>query len=442
MRLEAIHVVLDPTPAQERRLNSHVGAARIAYNWGRQHLIDQIADGNPTPDYSMYALRKAWNSVKTTVCVRADGTTWVRENSKEAYSSGLQAVSDAMRNHVNSLTGRRKGKPAGFPKRRTRKSGAGYTYTTGSFGTIEDDPYGLKLPRIGRVHTTENVLKRVGGRRVRHMTIRCDHHRWVALLTVEAPSPADIPHKVESVGIDMGVRHYMTLSDGTVLDMPDTSRLDRKIRLTQRAINREEKDSGHQQRNYGLLGRLCDQRYWIRHDFIGKATTMIARTYGHVGIEDLNVSGMTSRPKAKPDPEHPGKWLRNGRRAKAGLDRSILLMCFRETRRQLEYKCPKYGSELTINDRWFASSKTCAMCGATIAKLPLSQRTYHCASCGSVLDRDLNAAINLNPVAPSAVGDVKRAWRMRKTRLCRATSESPACRGGSVNQAPVCEAWS
>ena len=71
-------------------------------------------------------------------------------------------------------------------------------------------------------------------------------------------------------------------------------------------------------------------------------------------------------------------------------------MGFYEFRRQLEYKCSLYGSELIIADRWFASSKTCSNCGAKKEKLSLSERVYHCDNCGISLDRDLNAAINLS----------------------------------------------
>ena len=71
-------------------------------------------------------------------------------------------------------------------------------------------------------------------------------------------------------------------------------------------------------------------------------------------------------------------------------------MGFYEFRRQLEYKCQLYGSELIIADRWFRSSKTCSNCGNHNSDLTLSDRIYNCNSCGVSLDRDQNAAINLS----------------------------------------------
>jgi len=98
-------------------------------------------------------------------------------------------------------------------------------------------------------------------------------------------------------------------------------------------------------------------------------------------IEDLNVSGM----------------LANHKLAKAIAD-----MGFHEFRRQIEYKCDLYGSELIIADRWFASSKTCSGCGVKKEKLTLAERVFKCDSCGLEIDRDLNASTNLEHLADSS----------------------------------------
>lgn len=103
-------------------------------------------------------------------------------------------------------------------------------------------------------------------------------------------------------------------------------------------------------------------------------TTEIAKRYGMVCIEDLNVSGM----------------VRNHRLAKHIEDAS-----FSTIRRMLEYKCPKYGSELRVIDRFFPSSKRCSNCGLVKAKLGLGERTFVCERCGLEVDRDLNAATNI-----------------------------------------------
>jgi putative transposase len=110
-------------------------------------------------------------------------------------------------------------------------------------------------------------------------------------------------------------------------------------------------------------------------------------------IEDLNVSGMTRRPKPKPDGS--GKHARNGAAAKAGLNVALLDVCMSEFRRQLEYKAQRYGRTLVVIDRWFPSSKTCSECGHLLKTLSLSTRHWSCPSCGTRHDRDTNAAENI-----------------------------------------------
>lgn len=125
-----------------------------------------------------------------------------------------------------------------------------------------------------------------------------------------------------------------------------------------------------------INARVANQR----QDAMHKATTWLASTYSDISIEDLNTAGMA----------------RNRRLAKAVSDAA-----FGEFRRQLEYKTARTGAALHVVDRWFASSKTCSKCGRVKAKLSLSERTYRCDGCGLVMDRDLNAAINIE-VAGSA----------------------------------------
>ena len=90
MMLEAVKVALDPTPVQERLMLSHAGAARFAYNAGLAHVKETIETGGKL-EWTLYALRRWWNANKGTLAVDADGTPWWRENSKEAYNSGLEA---------------------------------------------------------------------------------------------------------------------------------------------------------------------------------------------------------------------------------------------------------------------------------------------------------------------------------------------------------------
>jgi putative transposase len=112
----------------------------------------------------------------------------------------------------------------------------------------------------------------------------------------------------------------------------------------------------------------------LRRNGLHKLTTRVAREYGTVVVEDLNITGM----------------VRNRRLAKVISDAG-----FGEIRRHLAYKTVWNGGQLVVADRWYPSSKTCSGCGAVKAKLPLSARTFVCTACGMVADRDVDAAINL-----------------------------------------------
>lgn len=123
---------------------------------------------------------------KDTLAVDAEGSPWWQENSKEAYSSGIEALSKGLSNWSKSSKGDRKGRKVGFPKFKAKdRVTPKFTYRTGCFGLVKGDPKALKLPRIGRVHCMENVAALVGDAKVLRMTISQRSGRWYASLTVE-----------------------------------------------------------------------------------------------------------------------------------------------------------------------------------------------------------------------------------------------------------------
>ena len=395
--LEAVRVALDPTPRQERLLESHAGAARFAYNAGLAH-VKAMLERQEKPEWSYYALRRWWNANKDALAVSMEtGKPWWRENSKESYNSGLESLADALRNFSKSRKGRRKGRGMGFPRFKSKdRAVPGFAYTTGSFGLIDCDPHALRLPRIGRMHCMENVSRRVDGARVLRMSVSRRGGRWQASLTVErADLPVPSPPKGGSVGIDLGVKELATLSDGTVIHNPHALKSNlRRLKKAQRSLSRKRKGSNRRRKARAQVARLYARVANLRSDALNKTTTMLAHAYADIGIEDLNVAGLVKN---------------------HGLARSIQDAAFAQFRRQLEYKTARTGARLHVIDRWYPSSKTCSNCGTVKAKLSLSERVYRCDGCGLVIDRDVNAAINIQ-VAGSA-------------------PETLNARGGSVRQA-------
>lgn len=394
---EAVKVRLDPTPRQLRLLASHAGAARFAYNAGLAHVKDMLENGEP-PEWSHYALRRWWNANKDTLAVNPDtGVVWWSQNSKEAYSMALHDLAQGLSNWSKSRKGQRKGRRVGFPRFKSKNTAMRFAYSANLTAPTASDPYGLKLSRIGRVHCMENVYKRVNGARVIRVSVSCRAGCWYVSLTVEREqlsSPART-RKRGAVGVDLGVKHLATLSDGTVIPNPHAldARL-KALRKAQQALSRKTKGSVRRGKAKERVARLYARVTDARMDAINKATTMIARTYTTVCIEDLNVAGMVKN---------------------HSLARSLSDASLGEFRRQLEYKTMRTGASLRVVDRWYPSSKTCSNCGTEKAKLSLSERVYQCDVCGLSIDRDLNAAINIMVAgsAPETLnargGDARRA---------------------------------
>lgn len=409
MVLESVKVALDPSPAQERLLLSHAGAARFAFNAGLAHVKAGI-DAGAKPEWSLYGLRRWWNANKDTLTVSDDGVIWWHENSKEAYSSGLEALAKGLSNWSKSRRGDRKGRRVGFPRFKAKdRATPRFAYTTGCFGLIQGDPKALRLPRIGRVHCMEDVTARVGDARVLRMAVSRRAGRWYASLTVERDDkPVTKPPQGGVVGIDLGIKTLATLSDGTIIENPRClAASERRLKKAQKALSRKTMGSNRRAKARAKVARIHAHVANQRLDALHKATTWLASTYSHISIEDLNVVGM----------------VKNHHLAKAVSDAA-----FAEFRRQLEYKTAKTGARLHVVDRWYPSSKTCSRCGRVKAKLSLSERTYRCDGCGLVIDRDLNAAINIK-VAGSApeTQNAHRETVKRGDLSDRATLDSVKC---------------
>jgi putative transposase len=218
--IQAYRFALDPTPAQEQALRSHCGAQRFAYNWGlariKANLAQRAAERSygipehqltPAASWSAWALRKEFNAVKDHVA------PWWRENSKEAYASGLANLAAALGNWKASRDGTRKGPKAGFPVFKGKRAAQSVRFSTSSFGLAEQDRRHVRLPRIGLVRThesTRTLARRIkaGTARIRSVTVSCRRGRWQASLSVEVDRADRAPARPgATVGVDVGITH-------------------------------------------------------------------------------------------------------------------------------------------------------------------------------------------------------------------------------------------
>jgi putative transposase len=378
--LQAYQFALDPTPRTQGSLASHTGAALFAYNWGLELITTRLDQRKAGEDvevpWTLPELRREWNRAKHQVA------PWWAENSKEAYSSGLDALARALKNWSDSRNGRRKGRPVGFPRRKKkRRARVACRFTTGQIKVLPDRKH-VQLPRIGIVKTHESTRKLArrleqGTARILAATISRQADRWFVSFTVEVQRAIPTGNgKATVVGVDVGIRHLAVLSTGQTIANPRALEGSlRKLRRLNRQLARRRHGSKRRNRaSRRRLTRVYARAANLRRDALRKLTTTLATEHGTVVVEQLNVAGL----------------VRNPRLARAISDTGMA-----ELRRQLAYKTTWYGSRLVVADRFFPSSKTCSGCGWVKAKLTLAERTFCCETCGLVVDRDLNAARNL-----------------------------------------------
>ena len=359
---------LDPTKVQRTSLLQHAGTARFAYNWGLQRKqevwwMNQLPVSHiKTP--TAIDLHRELNRWK------AGPMAWMYESSKCAPQEALRDLDRAYRNFFEGR--------ARFPRFHSRHRGAGSFRLTGA---ILVHARHIDLPRIGLVRFKEpgylpekthllsaTVSERAG--------------RWYASVAVEEDCPEPAPRTGEAVGVDLGIDHLATVSDGTAIENPRAlTRHLRKLQHLQREASRKNRGSHNKEKAKRRLSRCHAKAADLRKDALHKATSWLARTKPVIAVEELR----------------PANMLRNH-----SLARSLSDASFGEFVRQLEYKCRWYGSRLVKADPFYPSTKRCSCCGNVKVEMPLSERTYRCDECGLVLDRDLNASRNLATVAASS----------------------------------------
>ncbi len=181
---EAVKVPLDPTPVQERMFRMYAGAARFAYNAALQHMKEQLEERKAQVESGVGKkdlIKIDNNVIKLGYWWRANRdrlAPWWDEVASQVYNCAFDNLGKASSNFLKSLSGKRKGSPVGFPKFKPRSAVKSFAF---SAITIPDD-HGIRLPRIGRVHTLRNIHRLVAGRKVKTTTIRCEHDTWYASL--------------------------------------------------------------------------------------------------------------------------------------------------------------------------------------------------------------------------------------------------------------------
>jgi IS605 OrfB family transposase len=424
---QAYRFALDPTPRQQGKLASHTGAARFAFNWGlalvKERLDRRAAGEDVRVPWSLFDLRREWNQAKR------DVAPWWPENSKEAYSSGLDGLARALTNWSDAKRDRRKGARMGFPRpKRKGRARDACRFTTGAI-RVEPDRHHVTLPRLGRLRTHESTRKLArrleqGTARILAATISRQGGRWHVSFTCQVQRAVRGPRRPGArVGVDVGIRHLAVLSDGRRVPNPAPLQQAQRRRLNHQLARRggpvagdgsRREPSARWRQSSRRLGRAHARVANLRRNGLHHLTSELAAAYGTVVVERLNVAGM----------------LRNRR-----LARRIADAGFGELRCQLSYKTAWAGGVLVEADTFYPSSKTCSGCGTVKAKLSLAERTYRCEVCGLCLDRDLNAARNLATLVDVVTEVQNVAGSGPETRNARGADVRPGLAGqAAVNR--------
>lgn len=421
--LRAFKFCLDPTPTQISMLRQHAGAARFAYNYAiaakveshrkyRELADEATAAGMDVSEAKKWVkerapkiprkadIQKLFNAARGDDRAGVDGVApWWHTVSTYAFQSAWADADRAWQNWLDSLSGKRSGRPAGYPRFKSR---ARARSSVRLYGGVRLDGYRrIVLPRLGSVRISGHgrrlaaFLETYGGR-VKAVTVSRTADRWYASLLIEtAEMPDSRPTRRQRenglIGVDLGVRHLATLSTGETV--PNPRYLDRglgQLRRAQKTVARAQKGSANRAaavERVAKLHRLVAQR---RATAAHALTKMLATKYAAVAVEALAVGGMLS-----------GDGDGEPRTVKRSRNRALSDAALGSIKHQLAYKTDWYGSSLILVDAEGHNSR-CSECGAERTKVPPSRPDFHCPKCGVTLPRGLNSARNIKAVAQAS----------------------------------------
>jgi putative transposase len=426
----AVKFTLDPTPSQQRLLRSYCGAARFSFNWALGVVKDNLAVRaaereagvaqnavTPAVSWSKYSLRKQFNASKHEVA------PWWREVAKHCFDTGINQAADGLKNWSDAKHGRRKGQ-MGFPSFRSKKRpmhSVSFVELNHQLSWLHETRHAVRLmlpqslvqskdPHVRAkaqllvwIHTVESTrrlyrLVEEGKATIQKVAFSHRGGRWQVSFQVRyqlahTPVPKPRRHLGDVVGVDFGVKHLATLSQpvrgvtdehGRVANPRVLGEQGERLRRLDRKIDHCQMGSKNRTRLLARRARLHGQIAKTRQLHLHAVANTLAGGFRVVGIEDLNVKGMSHR--------------------KRRLGRHLADVSLAELRRILTYKTADHGHQLVAVDRFYPSSKTCSGCNQVKAKLALHTRIFDCDLCGLTLDRDVNAAHNIARQAVTLAG--------------------------------------
>ena len=380
-----------PTAEQEKLFWKSAGVARWSYNfflsYNQEKYNEWLKDNTKERFISESNVRKYINNVlkKTT-------HIWLQEVGGNVTKMGVMDANNALKHCFNKISG--------YPKYKSRKKSKPSFYV--NYETLKRTPNGFRGERIGIVKTRESLPKIPKDQKYVNPRITYDGKFWFLSVGYKV-EPNKVKLTDEKIGIDLGLKDLAIVSnaDNSYLKKYRNINKGYKVKLLEKRLKRSQrklsrkilnnienydenhvptyirplKDCKNIQKQIHIVQNLYRKLTNIRNNYINQVTTEIVKTKpSKIVLEDLNIKGL----------------MKNKHNAKSIADAK-----WYEFRRQILYKAELYGIEVVLADRFYPSSKTCSYCGNYKKDLKLNDRTYICNECRLIIDRDINAAINL-----------------------------------------------
>ena len=374
--LKSFKTEINPTEEQKIKIRKTIGTCRYIYNFYLFHNKELYTSGKKFMSGKSFSV---W--FNNDYLPNHQEYSWIREVSSKSVKHSIEDACTAFSRFFHHQSG--------FPRYKKKgRSDVKMYFVRNNPKDCLCERHRIKIPTLGWVKLKEKGYIPISkdGYIVKSGTISMKAGRYYVSALVEVTDPVRDSRFSDGVGLDLGLKNFAIISNGTVYrNINKTARirkLEKQLKRAQRKLSRKyenlKKGEFTQKANIRKqklkVQKLHQRLENIRTDYINKTISEIAKTKpSYITVEDLNVSGM----------------MKNRHLSKA-----VASQKFYEFRTKLKIKCEEFGIELRIVSRWYPSSKTCHCCGHIKKDLKLSDRVYRCV-CGYTEDRDFNAALNL-----------------------------------------------
>ena len=356
-----------PTKADKILLAKHFGCCRFLYNHFLSYRKDEYEKGNKV---SYIVTQRELTKMKA-----LEQYFWLNEVASQSLQMAIQQLDDAYKRFFR--------KEGGYPNYKSKNSSEQSCSFPQNVRLSGDRVY---IPKFIKNGIKANVHRELPeNASIKQATITKKNNKYYIAISFDDNMPTPKPVIAQSsIGLDVGINSLIATSKDVKIENPRyTDKYARLLKLASRHLSRKQHSrkkgnntpkSKRYLKQQAKVAKIHEKIANSRSDYIHKTTNEITNQYDVICMEDLNVKGMIKNRK---------------------LSKHIADVSWGELRRQLEYKCERKGKTLIKVDRWLPSSQTCSSCLSLTGKKPLNVRKFTCPMCGTMHDRDINAAKNI-----------------------------------------------